>query len=103
MKLIFDRKIGISATAIVLVIIFVLLVMELGLFDYVVPTSPVPQKRLEQLSPGMSQEQVRAIIGTPSKIHDNGREWVYTKGLSWSMTMVYFDDDGRFVRYVIDY
>jgi outer membrane protein assembly factor BamE len=66
----------------------------------------VEQDMLSQLKPGMSKDQVRAVLGTPliaDVFHDNRWDYVYRRQRTNSTTIeeralaVYFDE-GKLVR-----
>jgi len=66
----------------------------------------VEQDMLSQLKPGMSKDEVRAVLGTPliaDVFHDNRWDYVFRRQRTNSMTVeeralaVYFDD-GKLVR-----
>lgn len=89
-------------------IVFLLLSLFLAactsLSEYRVPIRQgnyVTQKKVEQLSPGMSRSQVQSILGSPlvmDAFHQNRWDYVYTyddgKGkLTGNKLSVYFDGD----------
>lgn len=62
---------------------------------------PFPLERLDQLSPGMTQADVKEVLGPPSERYDDS--WVYSRSFSWPLVRIYFDDQGQFSRSVYDY
>jgi outer membrane protein assembly factor BamE (lipoprotein component of BamABCDE complex) len=66
---------------------------------------PVRLEKLQQLSEGMTPQQVQALLGEPtSKIaSQSGSSWAYSKPLGWSIVYVHFDERDRFVESVYDY
>jgi hypothetical protein len=65
---------------------------------------PVDKRKLSMLKIGDTQEEVRLILGEPTKVYGaNGCEWAYSRPLGWSIVYVFFDDARRFSRYEYDY
>lgn len=62
---------------------------------------PFDLARLDDLRTGMTPEQVRDVLGSPSGTHD--RSWSYSGWLSWPIVYIYFDESGRFSRHEYDY
>jgi hypothetical protein len=65
---------------------------------------PVPWNSLETLETGMSQAQVRSILGEPSKeeTEEESHRWVYKRWWSWGYAVVIFDAEGRLTGYYQD-
>lgn len=61
---------------------------------------PFNLEKLERLRPGMSKDQVVAVLGAPS--HDHVVQWTYA-GLGWPMVHIYFDVNERFESSEYDY
>lgn len=76
------------------------------LFIFAMSTINLPQfdlDKLEQLKPGMTKEDVKAVLGDPSTDEDKSKfQWVYA-GWGWPMVHVYFDADERFESSEYDY
>ena len=62
---------------------------------------PFDLARLDGLSPGISQAQVRDLLGNPRAVSENS--WVYARWLAWPMVHVYFDESGAYARHHDDY
>ena len=60
---------------------------------------PVPQSRLQQLSLGMSKDQVALVIGRPSSISSDPRYWTYRKFYLLQEIEVVFSPEGRLVNW----
>ncbi len=71
---------------------------------------PVALDQLARLRPGMTQDQVRDLLGAPNRTETSpvqisrgdppasGSEcWTYSQPLSWAIVRVRFDEAGRFV------
>jgi hypothetical protein len=52
----------------------------------------VPASKLAQLRVGMSQEEVRQLLGSPS--YDKGSQWIYRR-ITWAHLNVFFDASGQ--------
>lgn len=59
---------------------------------------PVPKARLQQLREGMTEEQVRAILGEPTKRYDHG-QWTYKRFLVFGYVNIHWQEDGTFDGY----
>lgn len=62
---------------------------------------PFDLARLQQLRPGMSQADVRRLLGPPRS--DFGDHWAYSRFLAWPIVYVRFDERGRFAESEYDY
>lgn len=62
---------------------------------------PFDLGRLQQLRPGMSQAEVREILGAPQS--DYGDNWAYSRFLAWPIVYVRFDESRRFTESEYDY
>jgi hypothetical protein len=58
---------------------------------------PVDRHALAQVKEGMSQEDVLRILGAPTKVYWEGREFVYSGFLRWNRVHVEFDENGKVV------
>jgi hypothetical protein len=59
---------------------------------------PVDLAALSRVTVGMSQADVRRILGSPSSVFENGATWAYSRLLGWSIAYVYFDEQGAVAR-----
>ena len=64
---------------------------------------PVNLRRLEKIAIGTSREEVLRILGHPKASMEDNRIWAYGKPSGWSIVYVYFDKDGRFLKFEYDY
>jgi outer membrane protein assembly factor BamE (lipoprotein component of BamABCDE complex) len=71
--------------------------VALGLVD----SCPVNPELMQRLAAGMSKTDVQRLLGDPSTIADEGREWRYTKAFSWGVLYIQFQD-GKLVDYHYD-
>ena len=55
---------------------------------------PVSQSKLDKLRNGMSQEEVQAILGSPTERYDSG-QWTYTRRLVFGYVNLRWDDEGK--------
>ena len=62
---------------------------------------PFDLARLNDLQTGMTPEQVRDVLGSPSSTHD--RSWAYSGWMSWPIVYINFDESGRFSSHRYDY
>jgi hypothetical protein len=62
---------------------------------------PFDLARLQQLRPGMSQPEVRQILGAPKS--DYGDHWAYSRFMAWPIVYVRFDENKRFTKSDYDY
>lgn len=51
---------------------------------------------------GMKRIEVEQVLGPPDYQTPDGKEYCYSRKLSWGILHVYFDEDGKYVRYVYD-
>jgi len=65
---------------------------------------PVPPDTLEALESGMTESQVRDILGAPSDevSEEDGYRWVYERWWSWGYAVVSFDAEGKLTGYYQD-
>ena len=62
---------------------------------------PFDEEILGRLRPGMSQAEVRTLLGSPrSSAHGH---WAYTRTFAWPILHLHFDPDGRLERVERDY
>jgi hypothetical protein len=62
---------------------------------------PFPLSRLDELNKGMTEDEVRRILGEPNTLHP--RHWTYSRLFSWSIVHITFDSNGRFLESDHDY
>ena len=55
----------------------------------------VPTARLQQLREGMTKEEVRVILGQPTKRYGVG-QWTYKRHLVFGFVNIHWQDDGTF-------
>ncbi len=60
---------------------------------------PVPKAVAENVTPGMTMNDVRSLLGSPSNVNlkDDGStySWVYSRWYMWTFFSVYFRADGK--------
>ena len=62
---------------------------------------PFAEEILGRLRPGMSQAEVRSLLGSPqSSAHGC---WAYARTFAWPILHLHFDPDGRLERVERDY
>jgi hypothetical protein len=71
---------------------------------------PFPLSRLESLRPGMTTNEVKAILELPNDTYVLTNEtaqpfvhWAYRRAGSWPIVYVHFHPDGTLDRHVYDY
>ena len=71
-----------------------------GLIDAAVRPSgpPVPLEVLDQLKEGMTKDEVREMVGPPTKVWPHG-DWYYSRFLRFGYVNIDFDDNGVFLGY----
>ncbi|TWT30448.1 hypothetical protein KOR34_50070 [Posidoniimonas corsicana] len=69
----------------------VLLAAGIGLVRYMGPIIPLSVEA--QLTPGMSQSQVRELLGEPNEIEES--RWVYTRSANPGWCSIYWDDSEK--------
>jgi hypothetical protein len=55
-------------------------------------SDPVPMERLHRLRKGMTQNEVREVLGPPTAISDS--QWTYQRPLVFGFVNVYWQADG---------
>ena len=58
--------------------------------------SPVPISRLELLRKGMSQQEVRAILGDPTQEYGQG-QWTYKKPFVFGFVNIHWQGDSTYI------
>jgi len=81
-----------------LMVVCVVLVLALASrFD----KPPFDLARLNDLRTGMTVEQVRDVLGSPSSTYD--QSWAYSGWMSWPVVYIYFDESGHFSSHRYDH
>jgi len=62
---------------------------------------PFDLARLQQLQAGMTQQQVRQVLGEPRLKDEFG--WHYARPMAWPIVHVRFDANGRLSGHDYDY
>jgi len=62
---------------------------------------PFELSRLERLQPGMSQQDVRQILGNPQS--QSPGTWSYARTMSWPIVKVHFDKNDRYTTSEYDF
>jgi len=75
-------------------IIFALVAIGAG-FAFYAFQDPVRKERLEQLQAGMTKEQVKSILGAPSKEYPRG-QWTYKRALGFGYVNIHWKADGTY-------
>ena len=84
-------------------------VVGMGIFVWQFERPPFALSRLERLQTGMTTNDVRRILGTPTsawlRTNEAGQaylEWAYSRTMSWPIVYVYFKADGTLERHRYD-
>ncbi len=85
----------------ILGVLLVLGLLGFGLLIWNFNRPPFDLARLQQLRPGMSQAEVRGILGAPKS--DYGDHWAYSRFMAWPIVYVRFDQSGQFTKSEYDY
>ena len=59
-------------------------------------SDPVPTELLHRLKKGMTQDEVRSILGPPTTIHEGG-QWTYKRVLVFGYVAIHWQSDGTYV------
>lgn len=76
---------------------------SLGYLRWNFDRPPLALKKSLQLQPGMTTNQVRAILGKPGNISQDGQTWSYSRPLAWPIFYVYFDPRGHYLSNQYDF
>jgi hypothetical protein len=57
-------------------------------------SAPVSMRKLQQLRRGMTQDEIRAVLGEPSKIY--GSQWTYRRQLVFGFVNIHWQGDGTY-------
>lgn len=86
------------------VVIVVAAATFLGFSFWAMNAPAVPRSKLASLQPGMSQAEVRQLLGEPGRRYtqdDGSASWAYSRG-TWAILYVYFDAQGKLTQFVHD-
>lgn len=75
--------------AVVLVILGLIVTLCLRAFS-----DPVPIARLQKLQKGMTQDEVRSVLGPPSAVYEG--QWTYQRQLVFGFVNIHWAADGTF-------
>ena len=56
---------------------------------------PVPSQRLQRLRKGMTREEVRAVLGEPTKTY-GGQQWTYERPFVFGFVNIHWQADGTY-------
>ncbi len=56
-------------------------------------SDPVPRERLQSLRKGMTQDEVRAVLGPPTRMYESG-QWTYKRQLVFGFVNIRWQSDG---------
>ncbi len=56
---------------------------------------PVPAERLQRLRKGMTQAEVRQVLGAPTKVYSSG-QWTYRRSLVFGFVNIHWQADGTY-------
>jgi hypothetical protein len=57
-------------------------------------SDPVPKERLHRLQKGASQDQVRSVLGPPTRTYDC--QWTYERPLAFGFVNIHWQADGTY-------
>jgi hypothetical protein len=72
----------------------------MGLAYWTMQMPAVPARKLDQMRVGMTMDEVRGLLGNPSR--DRGQIWQYTR-MTWAILVVQFGPDARVVHFDHDF
>lgn len=58
-------------------------------------SDPVPSPRLQRLRKGMTKEEVRAVLGEPTKSHGD-QQWTYRRPFVFGFVNIHWQTDGTY-------
>ena len=58
-------------------------------------SDPVPMELLQSLRKGMSQDDVRSVLGPPTKVYGSG-QWTYRRQLIFGFVNIHWQADGTY-------
>ena len=85
----------------ILAVVVLLSVVGFGLMLWQFNRPPFDLAKLPQMQRGMTQQQVRQILGEPRSYDATG--WHYARPLAWPIVHVRFDASGRLQDYEYDH
>lgn len=94
------RLLNLDPTAIVATVVL-LPVLLFGLLCWNFDQPPFALAKLQRLHEGMTQEEVREILGEPHGRDSTG--WHYARPFAWPIVHVRFDINGRFISHEYDH
>lgn len=77
------------------VLLAVLVLGTLAAFCFRAFSDPVPSERLRRLQKGMTQDEVRAVLGPPTTVYDSG-QWTYQRPLVFGYVNIHWQADGTY-------
>ena len=81
--------------------VVVLLAAGIGALVWQFNRPPFDLARLQRLRQGMTQAQVRDVLGKPGTT--DATSWHYSRPMAWPIVHVNFDAEGRLASYEYDY
>lgn len=76
-------------------------VVGFGMLVWQFDRPPFDLTKLQQLERGMTQQQVRQMLGEPRST--TGRTWSYSRPMVWPVVHVRFDASGKLERHEYDH
>jgi len=78
-------------------IVITILVVALGFVALAIRAfqQPVPRQKLDSLKLGMSKEEVRTVLGPPTKEYGHG-QWTYSRPLVFGFVNLHWDEEGNY-------
>ena len=83
------------------VVLTVIPLVLIGLISWNFNRPPFDLTRLQALSAGMGQEDVRKVLGHPTTV--SNLSWSYSRFLAWPIVKVRFDEFGKLKDWEYDY
>ncbi len=82
----------------IVLVMVVIAALIVGLSYRCMNSLPVAEALAQKVTPGMTTDAVRTLLGKPSEIHledAGGARWVYSRWLVWTFFTVHFTPDGK--------
>jgi SmpA / OmlA family len=57
-------------------------------------SDPVPAERLQRLQKGMTQDEVRSVLGPPTRVYDG--QWTYQRPLVFGFVNIHWQTNGTY-------
>jgi hypothetical protein len=76
-------------------------VVAIGYMFWSFNQPPFSLSLLEQLEVGMTQDEVKSILGDPDSV--DPMHWTYSRPFSWPIVHITFDNNGKFAESDYDY